>query len=145
MSDTMGTGRLWALASSHCPPWLPSRGAICCDESARCTHHDLSHPQFQDEPCKLLFCYWEEHDSPESESWGGGSRNSLQQAPGLSLWTHHCPQWHPVWPTVLLSMSIMERRDTPEKFLHPDCKNRVKVGHFLCYFRAHSLLLKHIM
>lgn len=140
-------GRMWALASpsTHSHPWLPSRGASWCGESAQCTHRALSHPQLQDEPCKLLFGCQEEHDSHESGSWRGGSRSSLQQAPGLSLWTQHGPHWHPVWPTVLLSRSIMERSDTPENFLHPDCKNRVKVGHFLCYFRAHSLLLKHIM
>lgn len=60
---------------------------------------------------------------------------------------NHCPgpDFHLMWPLVPLFMSIMERNKMPENFLHPDCKNRVKVGHFLHYFRAHSLLLKHVM
>lgn len=75
-----------------------------------------------------------------------GPQEGQQEQSAASSWAVPLnTAWHLVWPSVLLSMSIMERSDTPENFLRPDCKDRVKVGHFLCYFRAHSLLLKHIM
>lgn len=144
---------LGALASlsTHCYPWPPARAAAWCGEGPQCTHRGLPHPQLQTEPCKLLFGDREEGDSYEAGAWKWGNRNGLHHASGLSPWMldsmhqQHSPSRHLVWPSILLSISIMERNNTPENFLHPDCKNRVKVGHFLCYFRAHSLLLKHIM
>lgn len=89
-----------------CHPGLPSvwwdcSGHIC----------GLSHPQLQDEPCKLLFGCWEERDSAETGSSGGpagtvcskllGCPSEHSMAPLAScvacsslVHVHHGEEWH---------------------------------------------------
>lgn len=150
--EQWGVWELW-----HHPPVAPlhdhqARSPAWWEEGPQCKHpKSASSPTPEWASFKFLFGDWRgNHDHQQGGPKKGAAEMDCRKFLAVSRNTgqrNHCPgpDFHLMWPLVPLFMSIMERNKMLENFLHPDCKNRVKVGHFLHYFRAHSLLLKHVM